>query len=205
MSSPLRFTLAALRFATDEHPTTRGRCRRSSATLRSVGPAARRLLLRDSTIVASTGCLWWFEAHGAVGGTGGVVLGVLAGLSTGVVGFLAHEWGHAIAARLGGATIYFADRVTSPFLFFFDTNRSTPRQFIAMSIGGYIASALALVVAIALLPRDQLSGQVGLFVVGLGVVATLVAELPTTIRVARGGSMPRGYVYRSEDTGIEGS
>jgi hypothetical protein len=162
-------------------------------------------LVRDSTIAVLMGCLWWLEARGAASGAGGVVLGVLAGLSAGVVGFLAHEWGHAIAARLSGATIYVADRITSPFLFFFDTHKSTRRQFIAMSIGGYIASALALVAAVAFLPREQLSGQVGLFVVGLGVAATLVAELPTTIRVARGGSMPRGYVYRSEDTGIDGS
>ena len=81
-------------------------------------------------------------------------------------------------------------------MFFFDTTRNTKRQFVAMSIGGYIASALALVAAVTLLPWDQLSGQVGLVVVGLGVLATLAAELPTTIRVARGGPMPSGYVYR---------
>jgi len=159
-------------------------------------PAARRLLLRDLTIVALTGCLWWFESHSDASGTGRVVLGVLAGLTTGVVGFLAHEWGHAIGSRLSKATIYYADRITSPFLFFFDTTKNTKRQFVAMSIGGYLASALALVAAVALLPWDQLSGQVGLIVVGLGVLATLAAELPTTIRVARGGAMPRGYVYR---------
>lgn len=130
-------------------------------------------------------------------------MGVLVGLSTGVAGFLVHEWGHAIGAKVSGATIYFAERVTSTFLFFFDTTKSTARQFVAMSMGGYVASALALWAAVAWLPRDRLSGQVGLLVVGLGVVATVVAELPTTIRVARGGPMPRGHVYRSEDTGIE--
>jgi len=91
----------------------------------------------------------------------------------------------------------FAERIASPFLFFFDTAASTKSQFVAMSIGGYVASALAAVLALALLPRDQLAGQVGLAIVGIGIVATLVAELPTTIRVSRGGPMPRGYVYRS--------
>jgi hypothetical protein len=90
-----------------------------------------------------------------------------------------------------------ADRVTSLFLFFFDTDASTKQQFVAMSMGGYAASAVALVAALVWLPRDQLSGQVGLAIVGIGIVATLVAEVPTTIRVARGGPMPRGYVYRS--------
>ena len=132
---------------------------------------------------------------------GGTLLSVLAGLSTGVVAFTGHEWGHALGAKLSGARIYFADRLMSPFLFFFDTDASTRNQFVAMSIGGYVASALAAVLALALLPRDQLAGQIGLGIVGLGIVATFIAEVPTTIRVARGGPMPRGYVYRSESLG----
>jgi len=160
-------------------------------------PAARRLLLRDVLITASCGSLWWLALRGDVSGVGGTALSVLAGLSTGVVAFLGHEWGHALGAKLSGATIYFADRMMSPFLFFFDTAASTKSQFIAMSMGGYIASALAAVLALALLPRDHLAGQVGLAVVGLGIIATFVAEVPTTFRVARGGPMPRGYVYRS--------
>ena len=111
-------------------------------------------------------------------------------------------WWLALRGDVSGtATIYFADRVTSLFLFFFDTAASTKNQFIAMSFGGYIASALAAVLALALLPRDQLAGQIGLAIVGLGVVATSIAEVPTTIRVARGGPMPRGYVYRSGSLG----
>jgi len=164
-------------------------------------PAARRLLLRDVLIAASCGCLWWLALRGNVSGVGGTVLSVLAGVSTGVVAFIGHEWGHALGSKLSGATITFADRVTSPFLFFFDTNASTKSQFIAMSFGGYIASALAAVLALALLPRDQLAGQVGLAIVGLGIIATFIAEVPTTIRVARGGPMPRGYVYRSGSLG----
>ena len=164
-------------------------------------PAARRLLLRDVLIAALCGCLWWLALRGEVSGIGGTVLSVLAGLSTALVAFTAHEWGHALGAKLSGATIYFADRVTSPFLFFFDTAASTKTQFIAMSFGGYIASALAAVLALALLPQDQLAGQVGLAIVGLGILATFVAEVPTTIRVARGAPMPRGYVYRSGSLG----
>jgi len=159
--------------------------------------AARRLLLRDVLITASCGCLWWFALRGHVSSMGGTVLSVLAGLSTGVVAFTAHEWGHALGAKLSGATIYFAERMTSPFLFFFDTAASTKRQFIAMSFGGYIASALAAVLALAWLPRDHLAGQVALAIVAIGILATFVAEVPTTIRVARGAPMPRGYVYRS--------
>jgi hypothetical protein len=163
--------------------------------------AARRLLLRDVLVAASCGCLWWLALRGHVSGTGGTVLSVLAGLSTGVVAFIGHEWGHALGSKLSGATIYFADTVMSPFLVFFDTDASTRNQFVAMSIGGYVASALAALLALALLPRDQLAGQIGLAIVAIGVVATFIAEVPTTIRVARGGPMPHGYVYRSGSLG----
>ena len=129
------------------------------------------------------------------------MLSVLAGVSTGVLAFIGHEWGHALGSKLSGATIYFVDRVMSPFLFFFDTTANTKGQFVAMSIGGYAASALAAGLALALLPRDHVAGQVGLAIVGIGIIATLVAEVPTTFRVARGGPMPRGYVYRSKKRG----
>jgi hypothetical protein len=128
----------------------------------------------------------------------GTVVSILAGVSIGLIAFLGHEWGHAVGSKLSGATIYFAEHATSLFLFTFDTTASTRSQFVAMSMGGYAASAVALIAALVWLPRDQLSGQVGLAVVGIGIVATLVAEVPTTIRVARGGPMPRGHVYRSD-------
>ena len=162
-----------------------------------MSPAAARLLARDALITAACACLWWLDIRGELAGAGGAIVSVLAGLSTGVLAFVAHEWGHAMGSKLSGATIYFTDSITSPFLFFFDTGASTKNQFVAMSMGGYAASALALVAALVWLPRDQLSGQVGLAIVGLGIVATLAAEVPTTIRVARGGPMPRGYVYRA--------
>ena len=162
-----------------------------------MSPAAARLLARDALITAAWACLWWLDMRGELAGAGGTIVSVLAGLSTGVLAFVAHEWGHAMGSKLSGATIYFTDSIISPFLFFFDTGASTKNQFVAMSMGGYAASAVALVAALVWLPRDQLSGQVGLAIVGLGIVATLVAEVPTTIRVARGGPMPRGYVYRA--------
>lgn len=171
---------------------------KSPTILPRMFPSAARLLVRDALITAACACLWWLELRGELTGAAGTVVSVLAGLSTGLVAFLAHEWGHALGAKWSGARIYFADRLISPFLFFFDTGASTRNQFIAMSMGGYAASAVALVAALLWLPRDQLSGQVGLVIVALGVVATLVAEVPTTIRVARGGPMPRGYVYRSD-------
>jgi len=161
-------------------------------------PPAALLLLRDTLVTVSCASLWWLEARGGLTGMGGTVVSILAGLSIGVVAFLGHEWGHAAGSKLSGATIYFAEHATSLFLFTFDTTASTRSQFVAMSMGGYAASAAALVAALVWLPRDQLSGQVGLAVVGIGIVATLVAEVPTTIRVARGGPMPRGHVYRSD-------
>ena len=108
-----------------------------------MSPAAARLLVRDALITAACACLWWLDIRAELTGIGGTVVSVLAGLSTGVVAFVAHEWGHAMGSKLSGATIYFADRIISPFLFFFDTDASTKNQFVAMSMGGgYVASAV---------------------------------------------------------------
>jgi hypothetical protein len=140
----------------------------SPAILPACPPPAARLLLRDALITAACACLWWLDLRGELTGAAGTVVSVLAGLSTGLVAFLAHEWGHAMGAKWSGARISFADRLISPFLFFFDTGASTRNQFIAMSMGGYVASAVALVAALLWLPRDQLSGQIGLVIVALG-------------------------------------
>jgi len=166
-----------------------------------VVPTAHRRLLRDLLILALTLALWMLETRGVFIGPAATVLAILTGLMTGVVGFLFHEWGHALGAKLSGGTIYYTDRLSNPFLFFFDTVKSTRQQFLAMSYGGYLATAIAVIVALACMPWDRLAGQIGLAIAALSLVVTVLAEVPSTVRVARGGPMPSGYVYRSGTDG----
>jgi len=44
----------------------------------------------------------------------------------------------------------------------------------------------------------SLSGLVALVATTLGVIATFALEVPTTIRVARGGPLPNGGVFADE-------
>jgi membrane-associated protease RseP (regulator of RpoE activity) len=110
--------------------------------------------------------------------------------------YLVHEWGHLLAARAAGSRVHYPERVTSTFLFFFDVGANDRRQFLAMSLGGFAASAIALPVLFVSVPPGTLSSRVALALAGAGLVATLVTELPPFFRVLRGAPLPRGFVYR---------
>jgi hypothetical protein len=112
----------------------------------------------------------------------GVALGVLTGVLVPYAGFLVHEWGHLAGTLLSGG------RAHPP---------ETRCQFLAMSYAGYLAT-LGVIGALALwIDPSRVSGQLSLAlssVVGIGV--TFAREVPTTWRVARGGPLPAGGVYR---------
>lgn len=101
---------------------------------------------------------------------------------------------------MSGGVVHEPERLSSPFLFFFDVQNSDRRAFLAMSYGGYAGSALATLAIAALVPRDRWSGRVALVAATLGTLATLALEVPTTVHVARGGPFPSGGVYRGEPT-----
>ena len=158
----------------------------------------RSLALRDVAILLLTLAAWRLDA--ALRGDGGALAAaaaLVAGTLAAVCGYLAHEWGHFVGARLGGAVVHPARRVGSLFLFQLDTDRSGRAAFLAMSLGGFAASAAVIVLLVLALPLAALSGRVALALAGLGVVATFVLEVPVAWRVARGAPLPRGVVYRS--------
>lgn len=131
-------------------------------------------------------------------GPSAVVVAVAAGLLTTLVGFFAHEWGHLLGALAAGGVVHAPRRLTSPFLFFFDVSKSDRRAFLAMSYGGYAASAVALAIIMVAVPWHALSGLTALVATSLGVLATFAIEVPTTVRVARGGPLPSGGVFADE-------
>lgn len=145
--------------------------------------------LRDFAILMATAVAWWAE------GGGGIVVAVVAGALTTVVAFIGHEWGHLAGCWLSGARVHAPSRLWSVFLFNFDVKRNDRRQFLALSWGGYAASLLALVLMAFAVPTDRLAGWVAWTLTTIGVGVTLVLEVPTTIRVLRGGPLPRGAVY----------
>ena len=149
--------------------------------------------LRDASIFTLTGVLMWYDA--AAGDASPPLLAIATGLFGTLCGFLLHEWGHLLGAMWTGSKVAFP-RLGSPFLFLFDVSQNGPRQFLAMSYGGYAGSIVALILLGSLLSPHMLSGQVGLGAATLGVLATFVLEVPTTLRVRRGEPLPsQGPAY----------
>jgi hypothetical protein len=153
-----------------------------------------KLGARDLLIVAIT-VIAWIDVQGRGEMDTPWWLSVTAGLLLGISGFLLHEWGHLIGAHTSGGRAVPARSLRSIFLFAFDVQRSSPRQFLAMSYGGYIASILGLGLVFALVSLDRLSGQVALGFTGFGLLVTAVLEIPTTVRVLRGRDLPTGFAY----------
>ena len=154
---------------------------------------------RDALILTGTLGLWWLDASVGKGATSlkTVGLAVLTGLATALCGFLLHEWGHLAGALLAGSKVEYPS-LHSLFLFKFDVLHNGRREFLAMSYGGYAGSFLSVLLLGLVLPRDTLSALVALVASVLGVLATLLLELPTTVRVYRGAPLPaEGVVYVS--------
>ncbi len=153
-------------------------------------------------MIGLTALVW--TAEGRIASQGGWVAGglsVAAGTLTALVGFITHEWGHLAGALAAGSTVHFPGRVTAPLLFHFDTARNDRRQFLCMSYGGFAASAIVLVALLAMLPFERLSGRVAGALAGIGTVVSVVAELPTAVRVARGAPLPTGYAFTAPRAG----
>ena len=65
-----------------------------------------RLAARDLLLVTAGVALWLWLAPLAEGARFGDALGLLAGLGLVLTAYLAHEWGHALAALASGARIH---------------------------------------------------------------------------------------------------
>ncbi len=158
-----------------------------------------RFAARDLVVGAVTAGAWALEAR-ARGSKRfeARAVAVGAGLLTGLVGFAAHEWGHLAGSIATGGVVHEPDALTSPFLFFFDVEASSRRAFLGMSYGGYAGTVLASLVILRFVPPKTLAGKVALAATTAGVLATFALEIPTTVRVARGGPLPKGGVYRGD-------
>ncbi len=131
----------------------------------------------------------------ASSGAAPFAVGVAAGVMVPLVSFLAHEWGHLAGTLGSGGVAHPPPSLAAVFLFHFDVERSSRRQFLAMSYGGYAATALVVLPLAAWIDPHRASGLTALVLSVLGIGATLALEIPVTWRVARGGPLPSGGVY----------
>lgn len=134
-----------------------------------------KFALRDAGIIAVAAALWWLLAERSAGVSmladfSGFVVGVLFG----VVAFVLHEWGHVVGAWFSGSTMTVNHNLRSPYIFSYDSSDNTLRQFVVMSIGGFVVTAVLVAAYYFYLPDDLLASRVArggvLFLAFLGVV-----------------------------------
>lgn len=153
-----------------------------------------KFAVRDLVILAV--CLGCWQLEAALRAPGWQLLpilaAVLAAVVTTLVGLLFHEWGHLAGAAFLHSAVGSPRKLVTPFLFYFDTERNNGRQFVGMSLGGFLASGVFVLLLLALLPLHSLAGKLTLLFVIIGVVATLILEVPAAWRVAHGAAVPPG-------------
>lgn len=154
-------------------------------------PVTLQLALRDTLLVAAAVLLWQLShALDAASSPWRVPVAILAGLMIPIAGFLAHEWGHLIGARVAGARVHMPASVLTLFLFDYKVAENTRGHYLSLSAGGFIASGLVVALLLVGLSFDHLADQIALALTALGVIATFVIEMPPAWRVYRGGAPP---------------
>ncbi len=156
-----------------------------------------KIAVRDLLLLLATLGAWTIEptTRHTSADPAGTAMQIAAGVMAGLCALVAHEWGHYLGARAAGAVVYPARRVTALFMFGFDRERNGRCEFMAMSCGGFVASAAMIALFVTRLPLDALSGQVAMAFAAVGVLLTATLELPVAWRVAHGAELPRGTVY----------
>jgi hypothetical protein len=155
-----------------------------------------KLAIRDLAAIAlCIGC-WVFESQLREGG-GALHWFAIAAVAvmTFLANYLCHEWGHWLGARLAGSVCHPANTLRTFYLFHFDTQRNSVRQFLAMAAGGLIASTILLPFWLVVLPLHTAAGIAAMALIALGYLATLATELPVVLRIARGAPLPQGALF----------
>jgi hypothetical protein len=155
-----------------------------------------KLAIRDLAVAAlCIGC-WMFEMQ--LRDSGGPLhwLAIAAAaVSTFLVNYFCHEWGHLLGTRLAGGVYHPSNTLKTFYLFHFDTQRSSTRQFLAMAAGGIGASTVLLPLWAIALPLHAAAGIAAMALLVLGYIATLATELPVAWRIAHGAPLPRGALF----------
>ena len=147
--------------------------------------------IRDSALLALTLLGWALSIVPKEGWIGGLLGGM-----TGLCALLLHEWGHLYGAHRAAAIIHPAPRLWLPFLFDVDSANNTREQFLSISLWGFAATFVFLVMFMVFLPLNELAGRVALGVGALLASLTVIIEFPIAWRVYRGYSIPKVEIYR---------
>lgn len=161
----------------------------------------RRFVVRDLTILLGTIALWWLSLSVEEGSRLASVLSIGAGVGAAVCAYNLHEWGHVLGAHWTHSVYVPAKRLISPFLFSYDAERNTRRQFLLMSLAGFAATALFVAAFILWMPQDQQAGRIALRGAILLAGLTVVIEFPIFFRALFGSKVPRTGMFEGPTVG----
>jgi hypothetical protein len=161
----------------------------------------RRFVIRDSAILFATIGLWWLSLSVEGGTTLRSVLSISAGVGAAICAYNLHEWGHLIGAHLTDSVYVPAKRLISPFLFSYDAERNTRRQFLIMSVAGFAATAVFVAAFLLWMPQDQQAGRIALRGAFILAGLTVVIELPIFFRTLFGSAVPRTGMFKGPTVG----
>lgn len=161
----------------------------------------RRFVIRDVSILLVTIGLWLFSLETEPGTTLASVVSISAGVGAAVCAYNFHEWGHLVAARMTDSVFTPARRVISPFLFSYDAEHNTRRQFLLMSLGGFAATAIFVVAFLLWMPQDQQAGRVALRGALILASLTVIIEFPIFFRALLGNTVPRTGLFKGPTVG----
>ncbi len=157
-----------------------------------------QLAARDLVIVGAAAAAWTAGAH-LTSGSGPLsdALGVLLGLSVAACAFLMHEWGHLIGALATRSAVRAPERLTSVYLFSFDSRGNSRRQFVVMSFTGFVVTGLVVAFVFGVLPGDLLATHVARGVVVVLASLTVFLEFPLVVWSLFRASPPPVEVFAS--------
>ena len=129
------------------------------------------------------------------------MLSIGAGVGAAICAYNLHEWGHLLGAHWTHSVYVPAKRLISPFLFSYDAEQNTRGQFLLMSLAGFAATAIFIVVFVLWMPQDQQAGRIALRGAILLAGLTVVIEFPIFFRALFGRSVPRTGMFKGPTVG----
>ncbi len=161
----------------------------------------RGFAIRDVTILLGTIVLWWLGLSAGPETTLAATLSISAGVGAAICAYNLHEWGHLVGAHLTHSVYTPARRLISPFLFAYDADHNTRRQFLIMSLAGFAATAVFVTAFLLWMPQDQQAGRIALRGALILAGLTVIIEFPIFFRTLFGSTVPRTGLFKGPTVG----
>lgn len=154
-------------------------------------PTFYHLALRDVAVFAATVLVWHYAAaysqgSGALSDFAGVAVGALVALCS----HLLHEWGHVVGGLAGRSVMQPGKSPKSLSLFVYSSKGNSKKQFMLMSVCGFIATGIVVLVCFFVLPDDYLASRVARGYSLIQVALAVVLEFPLVAWALFGKNLP---------------